>query len=104
MDICNIGVQYEKDKGYCKAVFSTPGASAIINVKNTNQDCTTNAEDPTSKVNVQTLRTTTVLNSKTKHTQQNYKENNYTNKFCDNKNNSKMFPTGTPIIPAVSRN
>ena len=34
-DICTSGVCYERAKGYCRADFDTPGASAINEVKST---------------------------------------------------------------------
>ena len=60
------------------------------------QDCTTDVADPSSKTSTQTINVTLVTSfQSTSSTLQNYKESNYTQKFCDNRNNCNMFPTGT---------
>ena len=83
-DIWNIGVEYEKAKGYCRAESNTPEASLITEVNTTKKLGLCYKKGNNSNK----------FQNKTP-TQQNYQGNNSTYKFCNNKNNSNMFPTGT---------
>ena len=92
---CNIGAVYEKAKGYCRAEYNTPEVSANTEVKTTRKsglcyrcvgslfqsDCTNLKERNINKFKNKTTA------------QQNYKGNNYTNKFHDNRNKSNTFTT-----------
>ena len=86
-DICNIGAGCERAKGYCRAKFNTPEASMITKVKIMKEpgscyNCTNHKSNNNNKFQKQDNHTT------------NYKRNNFTQSFHDNRNKSIMFPTG----------
>ena len=67
-NICNIGAWYDRAKGYAEQI-STPQRhqQSLRSKSQRNQDCATNAEDPTSKKTAQTIKVAAVTNSKTRH-------------------------------------
>ena len=99
-DICNIDAWYEKVKGYCSAKYNAPEASAITEAKTMREPrlcykCG-GLHFQSNCTNLKKSNSNIFQNKTTK--QQNYKGNNYTNKFCDNKGN--MFLKGTMSFQA----
>ena len=95
-DIQNFDVRYEKAKGCCRTEFNMPEASLITEMKPIKKpgpcykcgglhfqaNCINQMANINNKFQNRTL------------TQQTY-QGNITYKFCNNKDNSNMFPVGT---------
>ena len=96
-DICNSGAGYERAKGYCRVEFNTPETSTITEVKTMRKPgpCY-NCGGPHFQGNCTDLKGNNSNKFQNKATTwQNYKGNNYTQKFYSNNNNSNIFPMGT---------
>ena len=96
-DICNISAGYEWAKGYCIAICNTPDTSCITEVKTMKKvglcykcrgphfhhNCKENSRNSSNHFHTETP------------TWQNYKGNNHTDKFYNNKSNNDCQPHKT---------